>query len=73
MSRSSTPRDGSDAETAADAVGALPGPDLDDDGEVMASVEESTARPELIIADVSRDGAWLSVEAAEAPVLAEWC
>jgi len=71
MSRSSTPRDGSDAETAADAVGALPGPDLD--GEVMASVEESAARPELIIADVSRDDAWLSVEEAEAPVLTEWC
>lgn len=72
MSWSSTPRDGTDAETAADAVGALPGPDLDGP-EVMASVEESTARPELIIADISRDDAWLSVDEAEAPVLTEWC
>lgn len=72
MSWGSTPRDSTDVETTADVFGALPEPDLDD-GEVMASVEQSTSRPELIIADISRNDAWLSVDEADAPVLTEWC
>ena len=40
--------------------------------EVMASVDPSPAQPEFVIADVSRDGAWLSMSAAEAPSLRDW-
>ena len=38
-------------------------------GEVMASVDEGA----FLIADISRDGAWLSVPEESAPVLAEYC
>lgn len=41
----------------------------DDAAEVMASVDAA----ELVIADVSREDAWLSVEADQAPILREWC
>ncbi len=41
--------------------------------EVMASVDGDDSRPSLIIADVSRDEAWVSVRADHAPVLTEWC
>jgi len=40
-------------------------------GEVMASVDESSA--EFVIADLACDGAWLSVGEADAPVLENWC
>jgi hypothetical protein len=40
--------------------------------EVMASVDPSPAQPEFVIADVSRDDAWLSMPTAEAPSLREW-
>lgn len=43
------------------------------DSEVMASVDSSSSRPSYVIADVSRDGAWLSVSQTDAPVLTEWC
>ncbi|MCL9816101.1 DUF7556 family protein [Natronocalculus amylovorans] len=49
-----------------------PGSD-DSDTEVMASVEAANARSTLIIADVSRDEAWVSVQTTDAPVLSEWC
>lgn len=38
-------------------------------GEVMASVDDGS----FLIADISRDGAWLSVPRGEAAVLAEHC
>lgn len=38
-------------------------------GEVMASVDDGA----FLLADISRDGAWLSVPADAAPVLAEYC
>lgn len=41
-------------------------------GEVMASVDSTSARPEFVIADVSRDDAWLSMPVAEAPSLRAW-
>lgn len=37
----------------------------------MASVDEGTA--EFVIADLARDGAWLSVGTTDAPVLENWC
>ena len=40
--------------------------------EVMASVDSAPARPEFVIADVSRDGAWVSMPVSEAPSLREW-
>ncbi len=43
------------------------------DTEIMASVDCSASRPSYIIADISRDGAWLSVQETDAPVLTEWC
>ncbi|SNR37902.1 DUF7556 family protein [Halorubrum vacuolatum] len=73
MSRSSTPWDEPDPDrrrpgvpTGADAT-VSPSPD------VMASVDSTRSRPELVIADVSREDAWLSVDQTDAPVLEEWC
>lgn len=40
-----------------------------ENGEVMASVDDGS----FLVADVSRDGAWLSVPRGEAAVLAEHC
>jgi hypothetical protein len=40
--------------------------------EVMASVDPAPAQPEFVIADISRDEAWLSMPASEAPSLREW-
>lgn len=42
------------------------------DAEVMASVDAAADRTEFVIADVSRDGAWLSAPAADAPQLPNW-
>ena len=41
-------------------------------GEVMAAVDSAPPQPEFVIADVSRDGAWLSMPASEAPSLRDW-
>ncbi|MDQ2056139.1 MULTISPECIES: hypothetical protein [Halobellus] len=40
--------------------------------EVMASVDSTPAQSEFIIADISRDDAWLSMRVSEAPSLDEW-
>ncbi|MFB6146171.1 MAG: hypothetical protein ABEJ08_00605 [Halobacteriaceae archaeon] len=40
--------------------------------EVMASVDEEADGDRLVIADVSRDDAWLSMEHGVAPALDEW-
>jgi len=40
--------------------------------DVMAAVDEGTGLPEFVIADVSRDGAWMSVQLADAPGLDDW-
>lgn len=41
--------------------------------EVMAAVDDADSRPSYVIADVSRDGAWLSVPETDAVILSEWC
>jgi len=41
--------------------------------EVMAAVDDADRRPSYVIADISRDGAWLSVRETDAVILAEWC
>lgn len=38
-------------------------------GELMASIDDGS----FLIADISRDGAWLSVPKGDAAVLAEHC
>jgi hypothetical protein len=40
--------------------------------EIMASIESSTRQRTFIIADITRDDAWLSMGAAEAPTLDDW-
>jgi hypothetical protein len=40
--------------------------------EVMASVDSNRSRSEFIIADISRDEAWLSMREADAPSLRDW-
>ena len=40
--------------------------------DVMASVDESTGATEFVIADVSRDDAWLSIRLRDAPGLDDW-
>ena len=41
--------------------------------EVMAAVDDADSCPSYVIADVSRNGAWLSVREPEAVILSEWC
>lgn len=43
-----------------------------DDGTVMASVDEGGHEPRLVIADVSRDGAWVSMPCAGAVAVENW-
>ncbi|MFB6070552.1 MAG: hypothetical protein ABEJ76_05955 [Halanaeroarchaeum sp.] len=40
--------------------------------EVMASVDEQAGESRFVIADISRDGAWVSAPAAAATTLAAW-
>lgn len=42
------------------------------DGEVMVSVDGSGAAARVVIADISRDGAWVSFPLAEAAAITEW-
>ena len=41
-------------------------------GTVMAAIDDGGATARLVIADISRDDAWLSVQESEAPALGEW-
>jgi len=38
----------------------------------MASVDDGTGRPEFVIADVSRDDAWMSIQLRDATGLDDW-
>lgn len=74
MSRSSTPWDEPDTDPstpalpdATEAFGPAESPD------VMASVDATRSRSEFVIADVSREDAWVSVDETDAPILEEWC
>jgi hypothetical protein len=40
--------------------------------EVMASVDPSPGGSRFVIADITRDGAWLSVGERDAPDLPDW-
>ena len=41
-------------------------------GDVMASVDDDGATERLVIADVSRDDAWVMLPLSEAATLADW-
>ena len=40
--------------------------------DVMASVDEGTGTTKFVIADVSRDDAWVSIRLRDAPGLDDW-
>jgi hypothetical protein len=44
----------------------------DASAEVMGAVDASSHCPEFVIADISRDDAWLSVDLDDAPSLVNW-
>ena len=44
----------------------------DEGGTVMAAIDDSGATTRFVIADVSRDDAWLTVRKSEAPTLGAW-
>lgn len=41
--------------------------------EIMASIDSDGADARLVIADISDDGAWLSIPEGAAAPLGEWC
>ena len=43
-----------------------------DDGTVMAAVDEGGREAHLVIADVSRDGAWVSIPCEDAVDVEDW-
>ncbi|WP_281195596.1 hypothetical protein [Halorubrum sp. F4] len=73
MSRSSTPWDDPDPDRRRTALPTDAEPTGPSSTDVMASIDSSSSRPELVIADVSRENAWLSVDEQNATVLEEWC
>jgi hypothetical protein len=73
MSRSSTPWDDPDPDHRRTALPADPTLDADESIDAITSGESSASRPELVIADVSRENAWVSVDETDATVLEEWC
>lgn len=68
-----TPWEESDGESGATGDVGTEGSVSAESAEVMASVDESRAGPEFVIADISTEEAWLSVRQTDAPVLEEWC
>jgi len=73
MSRSSTPWDDPDRDRRRTALPTDRALDAADAPDVMASIDSSASRPALVIADVSREDAWVSVDESDATVLKEWC
>ncbi|MES3160732.1 MAG: hypothetical protein PPP55_04070 [Halorubrum sp.] len=73
MSRSSTPWDDPDPDRHRTGLPLDPDTPAGASPDVMASIDSSESRPELVIADVSRENAWLSVDETDATVLEEWC
>ncbi|EMA32176.1 hypothetical protein SAMN05444422_101261 [Halobiforma haloterrestris] len=50
------------------SIGKLPA----DGGEIVAAIDEIDGRPHLVIADIARDDAWISVAADDAAPLPDW-
>ncbi|MFC4987762.1 MULTISPECIES: DUF7556 family protein [Saliphagus] len=53
-------------------TGVRPGGDAGEDDTVVGSIDTAAAEETFVIADISADGAWLSMPAAEAPTLLRW-
>ena len=73
MSRSSTPWDDPDPDHRRTALPTDPTLGAAESPDVMASIDSSASRAEFVIADVSRENAWVSVDETDATVLEEWC
>ncbi len=73
MSRSSTPWDDPDPDHRSTPLPADPTLDVAGSPDIMASIDSSASRSELVIADVSRENAWVSVDETDATILEEWC
>jgi len=73
MSRSSTPWDDPDPDRHRTGLPMDSDVDVETSPDIMASIDASATRSELVIADVSRENAWLSVDETDATVLEEWC
>ncbi|ADB62570.1 hypothetical protein Htur_3708 [Haloterrigena turkmenica DSM 5511] len=43
-----------------------------DDDTVVGSIDSTDSSTEYVIADISADGAWLSMQADDAPTLPAW-
>lgn len=43
-----------------------------DTDEVVATVDREGSEESFVLADLTRDDAWISMEASEAPVLPSW-
>ncbi|AFZ72324.1 hypothetical protein SAMN05443661_16512 [Natronobacterium gregoryi] len=56
-----------DMATNPGSIGRLPA-----DGEIVAATDEIEGQPHLVIADIARDDAWISVSEADAASLSEW-
>lgn len=63
------------AKTAEDRSTGRPSPDSDSGkryGEVMAAIDDAGDVSRFVIADISRDGVWISILASEALSLPAW-
>lgn len=49
-----------------------PGSALDGETEVMTSIDDDGSQRRVIIADITRNGAWISVPLSEAASLRAW-
>lgn len=49
-----------------------PGPDDSNDPSIVSSVDGEGPDQEYVIADITEDGAWLSMDAGDAPDLKSW-
>jgi len=43
-----------------------------EDGKVVASVDDAGRAREYVIADITEDGAWVSIDVSDAPTLPAW-
>lgn len=43
-----------------------------EDSEVVASVDDAGRAREYVIADITEDGAWVSIDISDAPTLPAW-
>lgn len=48
------------------------GAEVEGEETVVGSIDAAAAEERYVIADISADGAWLSMPAAEAPTLSGW-